>query len=215
MVWPAHDPAGSGALEATNHGGKHEAVDAIKELRMFRKTILSSILAACLMLAPMMVRGASDSTGTIGVTVTVDQFAEWADAANNYTISAANFSGHINTVNQTRTATRNLTLYSNIAVTLAATTTSGTPDFSGILTDSSEAYTLTTQYSISGAGITPTNAGLLAPATFFDVTNTYALAHTAGVGSYAVTLTVTAASPATSAPEAGDYTCGLALTATW
>jgi hypothetical protein len=182
---------------------------------MCRKSILSSILAACLMLAPMMARAASDGTGTIDVTVTVDQFAEWADAANNYTISAANFSGHINTVNQTRTATRNLTLYSNIAVTLSATTTAGTPNWGGILTDGSGTYTLTTQYSISGAGITPTNAGLLAPATFFDAGNTYALAHTAGVGSYAVTLTVTAASPANSAPDAGDYTCGLALVATW
>jgi hypothetical protein len=182
---------------------------------MFRKTIVSSILAACLMLTPMLARAATDSTGTIDVTVTVDQFAEWADAANNYTISAANFDGHINTVNQTRTATRNLTLYSNIAVTLSATTTAGSPDYSGILTDSSGAYTLTTQYSIAGAGITPVNPGLLAPATFFDVTNTYALGHTAGVGSYTVTLTVTAASPANAAPEADDYTCGLALVATW
>jgi hypothetical protein len=182
---------------------------------MFRKSILSSILAACLMLTPMMVRAASDSTGTIDVTATVDQFAEWADTANNYTIAATDFSGHINTVSQTRTATRNLTLYSNIAVTLSATTTAGSPNYSGILTDGSGTYTLTTQYSITGAGITPVNPGLLAPATFFNVTNTYALAHSAGVGSYTVTLTVTAASPAASAPEAGNYTCGLALVATW
>ena len=179
---------------------------------MSRKTIISSILAACLVLAPTMIRGATVSTGDITVTETVDQFAEWGTVTN---ITVANFSGHITQVNQTRTATKNLTLYANIAVTLAATTTSGSPDFSGILTDSSATYTLTTQYSITGAGITPVNPGLLAPATFFTGGNTYALAHTAGVGSYTVVLTVTAASPAASAPEAGDYSCGLAITATW
>jgi hypothetical protein len=100
-----------------------------------------------------------------------------------------------------------------VAVALSATTTAGSPNFSGILTNG--ANTLATTYSITGAGITPTNAGLLVPATFFDVTNTYARAHTAGVGSYTVTLTVTASSPALSAPEAGDYSCGLALIATW
>ncbi len=128
---------------------------------MFRKTILSSILAACLMLTPMMVRAATDGTGTIDVTVTVDQFAEWADAANNYSITAANFDGHITTVNQTRTATRNLTLYSNIAVTLSATTTAGSPDYSGILTDGTGTYTLTTQSPLGTATGTQTITGFL------------------------------------------------------
>ena len=178
---------------------------------MFKKSLIRAILAAGLLLTPLMTRATTVTSGDIAITATVDQFAEWATVA---PIAAAAFDGHVNAVNQTRTAHEDLTLYSNINVTLAATTTVGNPDYSGILTDASATYTLSTAYKISGAGIAGSGA-LLAPAAFFNVANTYALTHTAGQGSYTVTLTVTAASPAASAPEAGDYTCGLALTATW
>jgi hypothetical protein len=179
---------------------------------MFKKTILSSVLAACLMLTPMMVRGAgNDSTGNITVTVHVDTFAEWADSANTYsvTIPTITLSG------QTRTGTRNLTLYSNVNVTLSATAGAN----SGILTSSvgTGSGTLDTTYSLGGTGITPTNplnTGQLDTTTFFA--NTYDLAHVQGDGgSYTVTLTVEASSPTTGAPESDDYTCGLSLTATW
>jgi hypothetical protein len=184
---------------------------------MFRKIIFGSILTVgVMMMTPMLARAGSDGTGTIDVTVHVDNFAEWGDAANSYTIAASDFVHdttlhNINLVNQTTTATRNLTLYTNVNATITATAGA----HSGILKDATATYSLTTKYSISGAEITPTTAGLLTTTAFFDAGNTYALAHAAGTGSYTVTLTITATSPAAAAPEAGDYTCGLALTATW
>ncbi len=175
---------------------------------MLRKTLVGAMLAACLMLTPLLTRGTTVTSGDIGITVQVDQFAEWATAP---TIAKTDW-GHINTVNQTRTVTKNVTLYSNLNVTVKATTSSGSPDYDGILTNGSN--TLGTKYSITGAEITPTNPGLLTPTAFFDSGNTYALGHTAGKGDYTLVLTVTAASVA-SAPDSGDYTCGLQLTATW
>jgi hypothetical protein len=186
---------------------------------MFRKTIIRAILAACLMAMPTIVRGAgSDSTGAISITATVDNFAEWGDSANDYTILATDFvhdgTQHtINLVNQTMTASRDLTLYSNVNVTLTAVAGA----HSGILTDSTNTYYLTTAYSLSGANITPAigYTGLLDSSVFFTAPVQYALAHQAGLGIYTVTLTVTASSPPAAAPEAGDYTCGLSLTAAW
>jgi hypothetical protein len=186
---------------------------------MFRKTIISSILAACLMLTPMLARGAgSDSTGTISITATVDTFAEWGDPVNNYTIVPADFvhdatQHNLNLVNQTTTATRDLTLYTNIDVTLTATAGA----HGGLLTDATNTYHLTTAYSLTGTYVTPaaTYGGLLDSTVFFTAPVQYGLAHQAGNGSYIVTLTVTASSPPAAAPEAGDYTCGLSLTAAW
>lgn len=178
---------------------------------MFKKSLVRAAMAAILILTPVLSRATTVTSGDVGITATVDQFAEWATVA---PIAATDFDGHITQVNQTRTAHEDLTLYANVGVTLAATTTVGSPDYSGILTDASATYTLATAYSISGGGITGSGS-MLAPAAFFNSSNTYALAHTPGQGSYTVTLTVTASSPAASAPEAGDYSCGLSLTATW
>jgi hypothetical protein len=187
---------------------------------MFSKTIIGgAILAVCLMLAPMPARGAgSDGTGTISITATVDTFAEWGDSANNYVIAASDFvhdtnQHDINLVNQTTTATRDLTLYSNVDVTLTATAGA----HGGKLKDASGTYSLTTAYSLTGTYLAaaPTYGGLLDSSVFFTAPVQYSLTHQAGSGSYTVTLTVTASSPPAAAPEAGDYTCGLSLTAAW
>ena len=174
---------------------------------MFKKSLVRLALAVGLFV-PLLSQATTVSSGDITITATVDQFAEWAAVT---PIAAADFGGYITQVNQTLTATKNLTLYANIAVTLAATTTVGNPDYSGILTSGTN--TLNTAYSITGAGIT--GSASLIPAASFFTANTYSLPHTPGQGAYTVTLTVTASSPAASAPDAGNYSCGLALTAGW
>ena len=76
---------------------------------------------------------------------------------------------------------------------------------------------MTTAYQITGSVDTPdvaykatgTTAG-----TFFNVGNTYTLTHVSGTGSYTVNLLAKATSGA-AAPDAGDYTCTVVLTASW
>jgi hypothetical protein len=185
-----------------SHGGIHEANDALKEQRMFRKSILASIFAACLMLTPMLVRGAgNDGTGSITVSATVDTFAEW-DPTNTYTVTFATINSR-----STASASRNLTLYANINCGITATAVTN----SGVLTNGS--YTLTTTYRISGDASGDGN--MLGTAAFFNAGNSYAVTHTPGDGQYTVTLEVDAAPPGTGAPEAGTYECELSLTATW
>jgi len=50
---------------------------------------------------------------------------------------------------------------------------------------------------------------------FFNVGNTYSVVHTSGDGSYAVNFLVQAVSADDKAPDSGDYTCGVTLTASW
>jgi hypothetical protein len=171
---------------------------------MFRKSILRTVLAACLMLTPMLARGAgSNSTGTITVNATVDTFAEWSSTTP-VTINL----GTINSMSGA-TASHAFTLYSNVDCAIAGSTNAGGNN--GVLTSGS--YTVPTRYRISG-DVTG-SANLLAATAFFDAGNTYAVDHVAGDGgSYSVTLEVEAL-PSGGAPESGSYTCGLTLVASW
>ena len=176
-------------------------------MRTFTTLALAVVVAGCLMV-PSVVLAAAPCTVTI--TATVDGFAEWSDAAPS--IVAADWDGHITAVNQTRTASLALTLYANVATTV--TPTAGTN--SGGLTTGTE--TLATSYMITGDVVTPDGTYKVAAdgvGEFFEATNTYSVTHVPGDGSYALTLGVQAVSPAARAPDSGDYSCGVVLTATW
>ena len=153
--------------------------------------------------------GGSDPA-TVSITATVDTFAEWSD--DSPVIAADDWSGHITGINATITVTKALTLYANVNVTITPTTTLN----DGILTNGTD--TLTTSYKITGDVGTPDatwKAAGTGAGEFFNVSNTYSVAHTAGDGSYAVNLLVQAVSPADKAANSGDYTCNVVLTAAW
>jgi len=159
-------------------------------------------------MVPSMALGGSDAA-TVSITATVDSFAEWANAAP--AIAAADWTAHISAVDQAITASLALTLYANVNTTV--TPTAGAS--SGILTNGTE--TLSTSYKITGDVGTPDTDYKAAGAgegAFFNE-NTYSVTHVAGDGSYALTLGAKAVSPNNRAPDAGDYSCGVVLTATW
>jgi len=175
---------------------------------MSKKSLLLALAAACAAL-PSIAWGGS-APATVSITATVDSFAEWANASP--TIAAADWDGHVTAVNQTRTVTKALTLYANVNTTL--TPTAG--DNSGILTNGTE--TLTTGYKITGDVVTPDadyKAAGSGGGQFFNAANTYSITQVAGDGSYALSLSVRAISPNNRAPDTGDYTCGVTLTASW
>jgi len=178
-----------------------------------RKWMVLTAVAVVLMLAPTASAGSAPAVVTI--TATVDSFAEWAVAEPSITADdwyagetpGASFSA----VNQTLTASLALTLYANVAATLTPTST-GT----GILTNGAE--TLSTSYKITGNVTEPDIA--YEPAgtgsgEFFAAANTYTVTYAAGGGSYTINLLVQAVSPDNRAPDAGDYTCNVTLTASW
>jgi hypothetical protein len=176
---------------------------------MRTKRVLSVSLAACAILFSADAFAGTTVT-TVTITGTVDTFAEWDSATQ--TIAPADFDGHITAVNQTRTATKTFVLYMNGDVSIAPTAGAN----SGILTLAGQ--TLTTQYMLTGDLDVPDGAYKLAGAgagEFFNVGNAYAITHNAGDGAYDVTLSVQMISPAAAAPDAGDYTCGVVLTATF
>lgn len=174
---------------------------------MQRRIHRCAFVAACLVLATV-ASGGSDPA-TVSITATVDAFAEWAD--HSPTIAAADWSGHIADSSTPITVTKALTLYTNVNVTITPTTTVN----SGILTNGSA--TLTTSYQITGDVGTP-DAGWKAagtdPGEFFNAANTYAVTHVSGTGSYTINLLSQASSPAP-APNSGNYTCNVVLTASW
>jgi len=152
---------------------------------------------------------AGSAPASVSITATVDSFAEWANASP--AIVAGDWTGNVNAVDQTRTASKALSLYSNFSITLTPTST-GT----GILTYGTE--TLSTSYKITGEVTVPdaaykpagTGAG-----EFFAGANTYTVTHVAGDGAYGINLLVQAVSPNNRAPDAGNYTCNVTLTASW
>ncbi len=165
--------------------------------------------AAALFTLAAAANGGSDPAA-VSITATVDTFAEWADGSP--VIDAADWSGHITTVSQSITVTEAMTLYSNLDVTITPTAGAN----SGILTNGSD--TLTTSYMLTGDLDTPDGAYKAAGSgagEFFEATNTYSTDFVAGTGSYAVNLLAQASSPASEASPAGDYTCGVTLTASW
>lgn len=176
---------------------------------MLGNRVLFVLLAACVaILAGETLAGTTATTVTI--TGTVDTFAEWDSATQ--TIAAADFDGHITAVNQTRTATKAFVLYMNGDVSIAPSAGAN----SGILTHAGQ--TLTTRYKLTGDLDVPDGAYKLAGSgagEFFNAGNTYTITHNAGDGAYDVILSVQMISPAAAAPDAGDYTCGVVLTATF
>lgn len=170
------------------------------------------LLAGCLTIGSADVWAGTTAT-TITITGTVETFAEWDSTTQ--TIAAADFDGHITAVNQTRTATKTFRLYMNGDVSIAPTAGAN----GGVLTDTATGtQTLTTQYRVTGDVMVPDGAYKLAgvgAGQFFAAGNTYAITHNAGDGSYDVIFSVQMISPAAAAPDAGDYTCGVVLTATF
>ena len=178
-----------------------------------KKMIVAMFVAALLAFAPA--AWAAEDAAAVGITATVDGFAEWSEASP--TIGAGDWSGgsggHIVAVNTTLTYTKALTLYTNVDVTITPTGTAN----NGILTNGS--YTLTTSYQVQGDVDSP-DAAYKAAGTgggeFFDVAgNDYALTHVAGDGSYTVNLLARAVGGTTAADDAGDYTCTVTMTAVW
>jgi hypothetical protein len=172
-----------------------------------RTWMVLTAVAVVLMLAQT--ASAGSAPASVSITATVDTFAEWAVASP--AIVAGDWTGHVGAVNQTRTASLALTLYANVAATLTPTST-GT----GILTNGAE--TLSTSYKITGNVTEPDIA--YEPAgtgsgEFFATGNTYTVTYAAGGGSYTINLLVQAVSPNNRAPDAGDYTCNVTLTASW
>jgi len=181
-----------------------------------RKWMVLTAVAVVLMLAPTASAGSAPAVVTI--TATVDSFAEWAAPLPSITagdwfaggIPATSFSA----VNQTLTASLALTLYANVATTITPTGSTN----SGILTNGTE--TLSTSYKITGNVTAPDEAykpAGTAGGQFFATApaNTYTVTHAAGDGSHAINLLVQAVSPNNRAPDAGNYSCGVTLTASW
>jgi hypothetical protein len=188
--------------------------DSDKETTMFARSRVLALLFVCLLMTPMAAWAGTAGT-TVTITGTVDPFAEWDSTTQ--TIAATDFSGHITAVNQTRTATKTFVLYMNTDVSIAPSTDAGKKN--GILTDTATGTQfLTTQYKLTGDLDTPDGGYKVAgtgAGEFFEASNAYDITHDAGDGSYDVTLSVQMISPAAAAPDAGDYSCGLVLTATW
>ena len=174
---------------------------------MFKGTMALAVLVGIFI--PALVQAASAPPATVTITATVDGFAEWANTAP--AIVAADWTGHITQASQTRTVSLANTLYTNVDTTI--TPTAGTN--SGILTLG--AQTLTTAYQITGSVDTPDVAYKVAAAgagQFFNAGNTYVLTHVPGTGSYTVNL-LAQMSSGVLAPDAGDYSCTVVLTASW
>lgn len=176
---------------------------------------LGAFLGVLLLLSSAAWAGTDDAV--ISMTATVDSFAEWADPAP--VIASGDWTGSVDgaTINQAGedlTVTKAMTLYANANVTLSQTAGAN----SGILTTGAAADTLTTSYQIQGDVDVPDAAYKAAGAgagEFFSAANTYTVTHVSGDGSYAINLLVLAESDDIAADDAGDYTAGLTVTATW
>lgn len=158
---------------------------------------------------------AGTDDAAVGITATVDGFAEWSDPSP--TIATGDWTGSVDgttitQVGEDLTVTKALTLYANANVTLTA---AGTVS-SGIATNGLE--TLTTSYQIQGDVTVPDaayKAAGIGVGEFFNASNSYSVTHVSGDGSYAINLLVQLESAADQAEDAGSYTCTTTLTATW
>jgi len=178
---------------------------------MFKVKIASALAVLfAAVISSLVAWGAGSVATVITLTGTVDSFAEWD--APTHSIVAADWDGHITAVNQSRTVSKTYQLYTNVTVTITPTGTTN----SGILTNGTQ--TLATEYMITGGIDSPDGAYKVAGTglgQFFAVLNTYALTHVSGTGAYNVILGARMKSPTASAPDSGDYTCGVTLTAAW
>jgi len=189
-------------------------------MNLLKKMLLGIVV--CFALVGTAFAAGNDVT-TVGMTATVDEFAEWGDVEGVYTIAADEWTNGvegstISAVGMNLTVTKELTLYANANVTLSQA--GDATNNSGILTKGVGVDTLTTSYQIRGDVGTPDTAYKAAdavadPLGFFAAANTYTVTHTSGVGSYAINLMVQAESDDEAADDAGPYTAGLTITATW
>ncbi len=178
-------------------------------------TAIVAFLGALLLLT--LAAWAATDDAVVSMTATVDSFGEWEDAAP--TIASGDWTGSvdgttINQVGEDLTVTKAMVLYANANMTLSQTAGAN----SGILTVGAAADTLTTSYQIQGDVDVPDAAYKAAGAgvgEFFNAGNTYTVTHVSGDGSYAIDLLVQAESDDAAADDAGDYTAGLTITATW
>lgn len=186
---------------------------------MLRRILIVSTLVAALVAyaPPAWAQGTDDAT--VSINATVDSFAEWSNAAP--TIAASEFAGStdgttVTVVGESLTVTKILTLWTNVNLTIQPSAGVN----AGILTNGTQ--TLTTTYQVQGDVGVPDaayKAALGASAGQFfwaGITpNTYAVTHVSGDGSYAINLLAKGESSTTKASDAGTYTCGVILTATW
>jgi hypothetical protein len=197
-----------GARQRLPNATKQETGPSKGEIMFKGRNVAKWTVALVGLLMPALAHASGSTATTITITATVDAFAEWASATG--TIAASDFTGHITAANQSVTATLANTLYSNVTTTI--TPTAGAS--SGVLTSGSQ--TLTTAYELTGVD-TPDSSYKAADATsgdFFAVANTYTLTHVSGTGTYTVNLLAKASSGAV-APDSGNYSCGVVLTAAW
>lgn len=148
----------------------------------------------------------TSSSAHINISIRVDKFAEWADESP--VIVETDWPGTVNKVNQSRTVSKSVVLYTNTDTTVTAK-----PGLNnGVLSNGADK--LHTAYRVTGSVANPDSAFKDA-GTFFSSQNAYTVIHEKEKGSYPINLEVQATSPASGAPEEGLYTCGLTLTAAW
>jgi hypothetical protein len=187
----------------------------LRESRMPRLFFILSLLLAAwigvhLALGPGDVKADHRAPGSVKANVTiaasVEEFTEWADPSP--VIFEADWTGHINKVNQRQTASKRIILYTNTDTAVSARPALN----NGIL--SNGPYTLDTAYRLTGA-VTSPDQRFKPAGEFFSGQNVYTVTHVAGTGAYALNLDVQMSSPKSAAPEKGLYTCGITLTAGW
>jgi hypothetical protein len=171
-----------------------------------------TLAAACLLAMPSFAT-ATDTVTTVSISAQVDGFAEWADPTP--AIAVGDWDGHITAVNTAQVVTKPIVLYTNINVTITPTAGAN----GGVLTNG--AQTLITEYKLTGAPLALTAdaafkaAGAAAGEFFNAANNLYAITHVAGTGTYTINLVVQMKSQQDVAPDAGVYTAGVVLTASW
>lgn len=154
-----------------------------------------------------------EDAATVTINATVEAFAEWEDDAPTIATTDWDNGDTITASGQAITASLDMTLFSNITATVTPTAGAN----SGILTNGTE--TLETSYMVTG-DVTTDDVDYVAAGSemgeFFNAGNTYEVAHVSGDGgNYSVVLGVKAVSPSDGAVDAGDYTCGVVMTASW
>jgi hypothetical protein len=143
------------------------------------------------------------------ISATVEKFAEWADAG---PVIVQSDWPAINKVNQSRTVSKPLTLYTNTDATITAQAGAN----GGILTRGGQS--LTTAYKLTGKLTNPDSIFKSAGSNsgqFFSSNNIYNVSHEPGVGTYPLNLDVQMTSPADEAVDPGTYTCTIILTVGW
>ena len=182
---------------------------------MFKVKIASALAVLfAAVISPLVAWGAGSVDTIITVNGVVDQFAEW-DAGTHI----LNVATHLTAVGTAGAETQQgaYHIYANVSVTITPTGTTN----SGILTHATQAgQVLKTEYMLTGTALntyfTDDVAFKEAAAAFFGGGNHYHLTYTNGdTGEYDVNLDVKMSAPANTAPQSGNYSCAVTLTAAW